>query len=175
METRLRIPRDVWIGLASLVLAGLYWGQTQRIPVSPLDGVVNAKAMPHALALALALFSLLLVARALLVEWMTVRAAHAAGTVPAPIEEEGKRFGWAQHAKAAGVLVLGLAYLIALPWIGYLLSMAVLVTVVAIYIGARASLYTVAVGVGVAVTFYMLFVWLLDIPMPAGMWPRLLP
>jgi len=72
-------------------------------------------------------------------------------TVPAPIEEEGKQFGWAQHAKATGVLVLGLAYLIALPWIGYLLGMAILVTVVAIYIGARPSLYTVAVGVGVAV------------------------
>lgn len=173
--TRFRIPRDVWIGLAALVLAALYWAGTEQIPVSPLDGVVNATAVPRALAMALALFSLLLITRALLVEWMTVRASRAAGGSPAPADEEGCRFTRRQHARAMGVLLIGVVYLLLLPWLGYLPSMILLVMAASVYIGARPSPYTAGVALAVAVIFYLLFDWLLGIPMPPGILSSLIP
>lgn len=168
---RFRIPRDVWIGLAALVLAGLYRVGTAGIPVSPLDGIVNARAMPEALSLALALFSVLLIARALLLEGMRVRAVRRSGVAGALPEEDGRRFTRRQHLKAGGVLLIGLAYLLLLPWLGYLPAMVLLVLAASLYIGARPSPYTMGVALGVAVTFWLLFVWLLSIPMPQGAWP----
>ena len=174
--TRFRIPRDVWIGLAALVLAGLYRAGAGGIPVSPLDGVVNARAMPEALSFALALFSLLLIARALLIESVRVRAARRSGAPAAAAPaEEGRRFTWRQHLKAGGVLLLGVAYLLLLPWLGYLPVMILFIVAVAVYIGARPSAYTLAVAVGVAVSFYLLFDWLLGIPMPSGILSDLAP
>ncbi|MBD3765819.1 MAG: tripartite tricarboxylate transporter TctB family protein, partial [Rhodobacterales bacterium] len=79
----------------------------------------------------------------------------------------------AQHLKAAGVLAIGIGYLLILPWLGYVPSMALLVGATSIYIGARAGAYSVGVAVAVAVAYDLLFVRLLDIPLPAGFWPSL--
>jgi hypothetical protein len=75
---RFKIPRDVWIGLVTLVFSVLYWRAADGIPISPLDGVVNAGALPKALAYAMMFFSLLLILRALLTERMYLRAARRA-------------------------------------------------------------------------------------------------
>jgi putative tricarboxylic transport membrane protein len=172
---RFRIPRDVWIGISTMVFAGLYWNAADGIAISPLDGVINAGALPKALAYAMMLFSLLLILRALITEMMYLRAARRAVGPPAdrPEEEGSKAFSVSQHLKAFGVLVIGVAYLLALPWLGYIVSATLLITVMSIYIGARASAYTLGVAVAVALTFYLLFVQLLDIPLPAGIWPDL--
>lgn len=173
---RFRIPRDVWIGLAALALGVWYWRAAGDIPISPLDGVVNAAALPRMLAVAMIVFSILLILRALLVEAMFLRAARkAAGPVaPQRPEEDGITFTRQQHVKAAGVVVIGIVYLLILPWLGYLLSATLLVAGTSVYIGARAGLYTLGVAVAVAVSFYLLFVQLLSIPLPAGLWPALL-
>jgi hypothetical protein len=171
---RFRIPRDVWIGLAAFALGAWYWQAADDIPISPLDGVVNAAALPQMLGIAMMLFSVLLVLRALLVEMMYLRAARrVAGKVSDRPEEEGQDFTPRQHLKAAGVIVIGVIYLIILPWLGYVPSIALLIAAVSVYIGARAGLYTAGVALGIAVTFYLLFVQLLGIPLPAGLWPGL--
>lgn len=173
---RFRIPRDIWIGLITLVFSGLYWRAADGIPISPLDGIVNAGALPKALAVAMVFFSLLLILRALLTEMMYLRAARRAVGSPAdrPEEEGSKSFSFPQHMKALGVLVIGVAYLLVLPWLGYFLSATLLITVMSIYIGAKAGAYTLGVAVVVSTVFYLLFVQLLDIPLPAGIWPTLL-
>lgn len=174
-EVRFKTPRDVWIGLATLVFAGLYWRAADGIPISPLDGIVNAGAMPKALATAMIVMSLLLILRAVLTEVMYVRAARRAAGPPAerPEDEEFKKFTVPQHMKAFGVLVIGIAYLLVLPTLGYFVSATLLITVMSVYIGAKAGAYTLAVAVGVALSFYLLFVRLLDIPLPPGFWPML--
>lgn len=162
--------------MVTLAFAGLYWRAADGIAISPLDGIVNAGALPKALSWALALFSVLLILRALLTEWMYLRAARKAAGPAAdrPEEAEGKSFTKAQHLKAAGILVIGIAYLLVLPVLGYILSAALLMLVTSIYIGAKANLYTLSVAGVVALIFYALFVLLLDIPLPAGFWPSLL-
>jgi hypothetical protein len=172
---RFRIPRDVWIGLLAFAFGAWYWRAAGDIPISPLDGVVNAAALPRMLATAMMIFSVLLILRALLIEAMFLRAARrAAGITPERPAIEGQAFTAHQHLKAAGVIVIGIAYLLILPWLGYVPSVILLMVAMSVFIGARAGLYTVAVATVIAVIFYLLFVRLLDIPLPAGFWPSLL-
>ncbi len=69
------------------------------------------------------------------------------------------------------MLALGVVYLIIIPYLGYLLSVMVLMGGVALYNGSRVSPTFVATIVGGAIFFYVLFVRLLGIPLPSGMWP----
>lgn len=172
---KFRIPRDIWIGLVTLIFAGIYWQAADGIAISPLDGIVNAGALPKMLALALMLFSTLLMLRALLTEVLYLRAARRAAGIVAnrPEEEAGKQFSNAQHLKAAGVLGIGIVYLLILPYLGYIVSVALLIGVMAVYIGAKPNAYTVSVAVGITIIFYLLFVQFLDIPLPSGFWPSL--
>ncbi|MDX5402645.1 MAG: tripartite tricarboxylate transporter TctB family protein [Rhodobacterales bacterium] len=172
---RFRIPRDVWIGLAAFALGAGYWRAADDIPISPLDGVVNATVLPHMLGIAMMLFSVLLILRALLVEVMYLRAARrAAGPVADRPEQDGQSFTWRQHLKAAGIVAIGILYLLILPTLGYIPSVILLVIAVSVYIGARAGAYTLGVAVAIGIAFYLLFVRLLGIPLPAGIWPGLL-
>lgn len=175
---RFRVHRDVWIGLLAVIFAGAYWMGAEGIPISPLDGAVNAAAMPKALAAALAGFSLLLIVRSLLVEWMFFRAAKSgsakAGQARAGAEDDEKSVTLRQHLRAAGVVLIGILYLLILPHLGYLLSVTLLVFGMSIYLGAKAGLYTAAVAIVLAVVFYLLFVRLLHIPLPVGFWPKLI-
>jgi small-conductance mechanosensitive channel len=171
-----RIPRDVWLGLGGICFAGAYWWSADRIPISPLDGAVNAGMIPKALAYLLIGFCAIMMLRALAVEALFLRAARAArsDTVPERPREAGAHyFSLVQHLKAAGVIVIGIAYLLVLPWLGYVLSVILVIMAMSIYIGAKASLYTAGVALGIAVIFYGLFVQILGIPLPAGFWPSL--
>lgn len=171
-SVRFRIHRDVWIGLGTIVFSLLYWLAADDIPISPLDGQVNAAMIPKTLAWAMVLFCLLLIGRALLVEWFFVSAARkAGGPVEREVDEEAKSFTKAEHLKAFGILVIGIGYLLILPILGYILSMALLIFVVSVYIGAKAGWYSAGVGVVLAVCYYLLFVRLLSIPLPSGFWP----
>lgn len=176
---RFRIPRDVWIGLVTGIGAVAYWRVADDIPISPLDGAVNATVMPKALATAMFVFSVLLILRALVIEAVAIRAARkaAAAADPKPVAEaavEGHVFTPRQHLKAAGVLAIGIAYLLLLPIIGYIPGIFLLVTVLSIYIGARPGLMPVAVGAAIALAFFGLFKLILGIPMPAGIFAGLL-
>lgn len=179
---RFRISRDVWIGLLTAGGAVAYWRVADDIPISPLDGAVNAAVLPKALATAMVVFSLLLILRALVIEWVGLRAARAAAaqaegaaSAPsAPPTHDGQDFGWQQHLKAAGVLAIGIGYLLLLPIIGYVAGIFLLVTVLSIYIGARPGVMPAAVGAVIACAFYVLFKVVLGIPMPAGIFAGLL-
>lgn len=178
---RFRFPRDVGIGLLFIVLTVLYWRSANTIPISPLDGIVNAAAMPKALAVAMVSFCVILILRALAVEWLFVRAARAAavkavtGKSMPERPEAGEKDGTLRdHLRAVGMLGLGLGYLLILPWLGYILSMILLVTAVALFIGSRSIPYTLGVAVATSGVFYLLFVQVLDIPLPPGIWPSFL-
>ncbi len=177
-DVRFQIPRDVWLGLGGIVLAGAYWWKAARIPISPLDGAVNAAAIPMALAYAMVLFSTILILRAIAIEMMFVRAAKAARTgkkAARPKEAGAHYFSAREHLRAAGVIGIGIIYLLLLPRLGYVLSITALFFAMSVYMGAKVGAYTAALAVGIAVFFYLLFVQVLGIPLPAGIWVSLLP
>lgn len=182
METqsvvRFRIPRDVWLGLGGIVFGAAYWLKADGIPISPLDGAVNAAMIPKSLASLLIMFCLIMMVRAIAIEMVFVRAARSANTTTAPVrpkEAGAYYFSLRQHIRAAGVIGIGVAYLMVLPWLGYVLSVILLFLAMSIYMGAKAGLYTVGVAIGLSIIFYALFVVVLAIPLPAGFWPSLMP
>lgn len=178
---RLPVPRDVWIGLATLALAGIYWYGADQIPISPLDGAVNAAAMPKALAYALGGLAIILILRAVIIEVITRRAtettADGARQRPSAGAEDGGTedavVRRSRHLRAAGMLGIGILYLIAVPYLGYMLSIALLVFAVATYMKARPDRKLLLLSAGIALFFYLLFVRFLGIPLPPGFWPSL--
>jgi putative tricarboxylic transport membrane protein len=157
------VTRDTGIASGLLVLAGLYWVGADRIRVSRLEGVVGAQAVPKGLAISLAILSVLLIAQDL---WRGRRAAATADGGEADV-------GSHAHLRAAGMLLIGAGYLAVVGTIGYLPAIALLVLATARYMGQPWSAALVAVAVGGALLYDLIFVRLLGIPLPPGIWPGL--
>jgi putative tricarboxylic transport membrane protein len=155
------VTKDTGAGLGLLALAGLYWLGADQIRVSRLEGMIGAQAVPKGLAVSLAILALLLVAQALL---RTRRAAAATG------EAEAGASG--AHWRAAGMLLIGMGYLVVVGTVGYMPAILGLVLATALYLGQRPSARLVLLAVGLAVLYYLIFVRLLGIPLPPGIWPE---
>ena len=174
------MTRDTWIGIVMLGFAGLYWVGADGIRVSPLDGPVTAAGLPKSLAYALGGLALLLILRSLTLKFMAAKAAAGSGagsgtgSAPADAEAAGG-IAWRRHLRAAGMLGLGIGYLLIVPYLGYTLTVIGLLLATALYIGAKFGPKTLAIaGIG-GVFFYLLFVQFLHIPLPPGLWAGLLP
>jgi hypothetical protein len=70
--------------------------------------------------------------------------------------------------RASGMLLLGIAYLLVVQSLGYLLSIALLILLVALYQGADASWRVFVIAGGGAITLWAFFVLLLNVSMPSG-------
>jgi len=169
------MTRDTWIGLVFLAFSVLYWIAADGIRISPLDGPVTAAGLPKSLAYALGGLAALLILRSLVIQRLSAgKAAKPAAELPAEEEAADGKSAWELHLRAIGMLALGVGYLLVVPYLGYTLSIIALLLAVALYIGAKLGPKTLAMaGIG-GVLFYLLFVQVLHIPLPSGIWPALL-
>lgn len=158
------MTRDAPFALGLIVLAVLYWLGADQIRVSRLEGIVGAQAVPKGLAVSLAILSVLLIAHNL---WSGRRAARV------PVGGEAEPGSGQAHLRAAGMLLIGMAYLGVVGTIGYIPAIALLMLATALYMGRRLSARLVLISIGGALFYYLLFVRLLGIPLPAGIWPGL--
>jgi hypothetical protein len=78
------------------------------------------------------------------------------------------------HLRAIGMILIGGGYLVLVPYLGYMLTVGLLLLTVAIYNGKRPSPGLLLFGALGSIGFYLLFVQLLDVPLPAGFWPSLI-
>jgi hypothetical protein len=156
------VTRDTAVGLSLLLLAGFYWFGADQIRVSRLEGIVGAQVVPKGLAVSLAMLSVLLIAQDL---WRTRRGAAAAGG------EDREAGGAAAHLSAAGMLLIGVGYLVVVNTIGYVPAVALLVLATARFMGRPWSVELILLAVGGALLFHLLFARLLGIPLPPGIWP----
>ncbi|WP_230532857.1 tripartite tricarboxylate transporter TctB family protein [Microvirga roseola] len=148
------------------IFAVVFWFAADAIPKSRLGGTVGADGLPKLLAVILGMLSAGLIAQSLL-------AMRATGPVVAA-EPKPRAADQFIHLRAAGMLALGAAYLLIMPYLGYMLSVGLLLLAVAVYNGKRPSLSLIVFGILGAGFFYLLFVRLLDVPLPAGFWPQLI-
>jgi len=72
------------------------------------------------------------------------------------------------------MLLIGIAYILVLPWLGYFLSIAALITVTIYFQGGSINLRGILVALSGAALFWLLFIWLLRIQYPAGIWPSVI-
>ena len=154
--------KDLISALILLLIALGYYVLTADINPSALADEIGAAGVPVVYATLLATVALILAAKAL-IGW---RFTRADGPVPInDLQGEGRKlFG------AAGMLAIGIAYVAAVTFIGYLISIAAVIACVALYQGERVGWRLAGIAVGGGIAFWMFFDRLLGIDMPPGFW-----
>ena len=157
--------RDLLFGIATLVVAAVYYGLAVTIPQSDLADPVGPQGLPRVYALLLAALSLILIARSLRGSAPNADAPNPESRIPNP---------GSGIPRVIGMLLIGVAYIIVLPWFGYLLSVAALITATIYFQGGSINGRSILVALSGAAFFWLLFIWLLRIQYPAGLWPSVI-
>jgi putative tricarboxylic transport membrane protein len=160
--------KDLVTAAILLLVAIGYYSAALDINQSALADELGAAGLPILYAILLGALALVLVAKAL-VGWRFRRVAgtHAVHAFN-DLQGEGRRF-----LHAAGMLSIGLLYLLLVRFAGYVITLMTVIALVALYQGERASWRLGATTLFGAVAFWILFDLILGIETPAGFWPRL--
>lgn len=142
--------------MAAIVVGSAYFYLATQIRETSLADTVGPAGVPKGFA-----FLMIGLGLALAVQSLIMRSV---GDRVAPSWNEDRR----RLLRAGGLLLIGILYLLIVPFAGYFLTITLLIMAVAAYQGAPLSLRLVAIGFGGAAALWTTFVWLLGIPMPAG-------
>jgi putative tricarboxylic transport membrane protein len=163
--------RDLVFGTATLAVAVVYYSLTSTIPQSQLADPVGPQGLPTTYAIVLAVLSMVLIARSL-------RTPNREPANPEPTNREPANHRMpnpgSRIPRVLGMLLIGIAYIFVLPYLGYLLSVATLIAATTYFQGGKVNGRTVVVALSGAALFWVLFIWLLRIQYPAGLWPSLI-
>ncbi len=156
------LDRDVTAGLLLIALGAIYFYMADNLPRSLLSDRVGAEGFPKLLAVTLMVFSAVLILQSIIRQKAS----------PVRQEETGnERY---RFLKAAGMLSIGIVYLVIVSFTGYMFSIALLLMAALRYQGepfSRKVLLTAVLG---GIFFWAFFVFALKTPMPAGIWSVLL-
>jgi hypothetical protein len=157
------MAKDAFFGTATLLISVAYYWMAMAIPSSQLADAIGPQALPKSYAILLAALSLILIGRSLARGGISLRRTAAmAPTERSPL--------W----RVAGMLGIGVLYIVVVPWLGYVLSIAGLLLATTYYQGGSVNRQVAVVAASGAVFFWLLFVVLMGIPQPPGWWPSLL-
>ncbi|WP_342362815.1 tripartite tricarboxylate transporter TctB family protein [Terrarubrum flagellatum] len=156
------MTKDMWGGVALLIIAAAYYIGIGQIAESTLSDDVGATGLPRMLALSLAVVALALIARSLI-------AARAATVTAAGAANDDEEEETATLPRAIGLLLFGAAYILILPYAGYLVSIALLIAGVCAYEGAARDWRLPVIAIAGAALYWAIFVKLLGVHQPAGL------
>lgn len=168
--------RDLIGGVAAIAVGSLYLFMALQLRASALSDSVGPAGVPKALAYAMIGLGLVLCVQALVAGRASRRALpgnETAEDADGDLDAEARRAGLRGIYRAAGMLLLGILYLMVVRYLGYILSIAGLIAAAALYQGALLSWRVFAIALAGALVYWLVFVWLLGIPLPAGMLPSL--
>ena len=151
--------KDLIGSIALLGIAAAYYAASTTIFSSALADEVGADGIPVLLAALLAVIALAI-------------GVQAFVRVPAPAKPastEGEAEAEAPVLRALGLLGFGVLYIMVVQILGYFPTIALLIGAVALYEGMRLSWRLVAVALGGAAFFWLLFVMVLGILQPVGL------
>ena len=151
--------KEIGSGIALLAVALIYWYGIGEIPRSSLSDDVGAHGIPLVLAGALALVSLAIIVRGVL----ALRSKPV--TAGAPDDEDEKV---ATFWRALGLIACGGLYIAVAHVAGYVPAIAALILAVSLYEGARPGWRPLAVAIGGAFVFWVIFVEVLGVAQPVG-------
>jgi putative tricarboxylic transport membrane protein len=158
------MDKDVVFGGATLAISATYYWLATAIPSSQLADAIGPQGLPKVYAILLAALSLIVIGRS-----MARRAdaqSHAAATA-------ARRASRPALWRVAGMLAIGVVYIVIAPWLGYTLSIAGLILATTYYQGGSVTRRVAIVAASGALFFWLLFVVLMRIPQPLGWWPSL--
>ena len=155
--------RDFVCGLIVVALACGYFALTSDIQTSQLADDVGADGLPRLYAFARGGLGLALT---------RATAPRRATTLPAANDNAPSDGGEAKKLwRAAGVLAIGVVYVLLAPVLGYVIAIALVIVATAIYQGGAFGWRLVLIGAGGALFLWLVFVALLHIHQPTGLWP----
>lgn len=159
------MSRDFVGGIGASIIGAVYYIYASQIRVSALDDGFGPAGIPKAYGVIMIALGIIIAGGALVKSW---RAQKAGQTSQSEWVGQGKKIAW-----AAGLLGVGIVYISVLPYLGYALSIALLICTTALYQGAPRNLRLIAVGIAGAAAMWCIFVLLLGVSMPSGLWSAL--
>jgi len=153
------MARDLTCSLVLAAIAVVYYLLASNIGASAHADEVGPAGLPLAYATLLGAIAALLGGKTLVSYWLS----RETGT---PTKPSGPAVGYLLR-RAAGALAIGAAYVAIVSLVGYWLALALLIPAMALYQGQAFGRTLVMISVGGASVFWLLFVWLLEIPMPS--------
>jgi hypothetical protein len=164
--------KDLAFGSATLAISAGYYWMASTIPESQLADAIGPQGLPKSYAMLLAVLSLVLIVRSLARGRGEVRltASAEATAVKKPDATVSRRVLW----RVTGMLAIGVGYILLVPWLGYIPSLAGLIFATTYYQGGSVNRQVAVVALSGALFFWLLFVLLMGIPQPPGFWPSLL-
>ncbi len=152
--------RDLVTGLMGLALAIAYYLAASNIAAGQLADDVGPDGLPRIYAWLLGGFSLVLAVRTLFQKAVATSAGEVSEVYAAK--------------RALGIIVIAAVYVAAVPFVGYPLMIAAVIATAALYQGGRLSWPLALTSVLGAAAFWYVFVYLLHIAQPEGIWPELI-
>ena len=156
------LTRDFVGGVASIAIGAVYLFFAYQLRTSALDASMGPGGLPRVYGWLLVGLGAVLTIQALF-----ARRLATAGQAP---EEKGE---WDRQGRkiafAAGLLAIGIGYIFLVETLGYLISVAVLLLVTALYLGAGNKGRVLAVAVLGAIFLWVMFVIVLGVRMPSGL------
>ncbi|WP_313054788.1 tripartite tricarboxylate transporter TctB family protein [Pseudomonas lopnurensis] len=163
MKTKSALYKDLVGTAIALALVAAYYVAAGDIPRSSLIGKgVGADALPRGLGFIAGILCLILLAQNL---WPLLKGQYKHEDKPTP---EKRRESQIKHLRAAGMLLIGIVYLWVFQLVGWPVSIFALLVATALYSGRPFSMKLLAFGAIVTVSFWLLFVVILEISMPMG-------
>lgn len=156
----MRLTRDLVGGIGTIVIGIVYYFFASQIRVSALDDTVGPAGMPKA-------YGIILVGLGLIIAAGAVIKTSRARTANAAPKDEWAGQGY-KIVRAAGLLLIGILYLLLVGYVGYAPGIALLIFATAFYQGAPRTWRLFTVSVGGAAVMWCIFVLLLGVSMPSG-------
>ena len=147
-----------------LALAAVVYYGAGQIGTTYMADPVGPVALPKGLAVVLGALSIFLILQSVAGLWKRPRKALAR-----VLEKPYRR-----HLLALGMLGWGVGYVLIAEFLGYMVAIGMLLLVVILYQGASWTWRPPVIALGGAVFFWLLFVRLLGIGQPEGLWQKLL-
>jgi hypothetical protein len=157
------MPTNLALGAATLGISVGYYAAASRIPDSQLADAIGPDGLPKIYAVLLAALSILLIARSL----ATVRRTpHTTDTPKVRLKPDTTN----KARRPIAMLAIGAAYIVLVPWLGYLLTLAGLIFATTYCQGGADDrpLRVAFVALCGAIFCWALFVLVMRIPQPPG-------
>ena len=156
------ITRNSVGGIIVTIIGAIYLYYAMQIRVSALSDTFGPRGMPVIYGWLTVGLGLLLLAQSVL-EVVRLDADRRKELFRKEWDGQGEMV-----LRAAGLLVIAIAFLFVFNYLGYAVTLAALIAAVAAYMGARVDLRLFAIAIGGALVMWLIFVVLLDVRMPQG-------
>lgn len=155
------LTRNFVGGLAATTLGGIYLYYASMLRVSSLADSFGPRGMPLVYGGLMLGLGLVLMAQAIITHINL--PADQRSRLREEWEGQRRKVAW-----AAGLVGLAMAYVLLVSFLGYFVSLALLIGAVAIYLGAPLGWRPLVISLAGATVLWLIFAVILDVSMPSG-------